>query len=1136
MIKKEMSVLDAFIALEDLEDEEIQMPLKEGKGFNVRSTQDMEKAKEFVESEQTKEVALEVIDVDADSLEHLKNNTEYVGQMILQCNSCNATRFIDANDLVESEADSSVYNVDDECPHCHGTGTGFHLLGQVGKVTEEEPTIENDSLTDEATFDNDVEETRVEEPAEETPEVEEESEEEYKEPEEDMMETEAEDDTADMESTLGDEFNPDDSLKTEEETSEEKAEEDSLTKEEEDEYDEPLKTIEEPEEEKEEDKKKEKKESLEEDIDTSVETVSELFDTIVEPDTIEDVVIFDLDSDDPEEEIFRGPFEDIPSQLLDSEFVGFTVAQGMLLVNIDSSEEIDELTPTVKTALDKFTDEFNSKVSVWDQAEGEEVFEGTKQSVLEQFGHNAFLSFEAPERIEISVRKAFVEESLKTAYNESLDLAEPEDKLISDILAENKLKEYNVRKYGTEEYWIADSIRNLEDLDHIWEQYIENKSESLKLEFEDVTGFGVEDDEIDEALDSESEDALITKAKDALKTSGDFAVIYAYQKNGKVYPLPELIFAKDQDTLADKTEIVTLRFKPTGSIRVLYNKDVHESVDYKNRKDLSEAILECESKGIQYSIKRSVKEGFRYTLIKESPEGFFQPEEVEEVETEVVDPIEQPAEVEQTTTAVIDPRDAALVEKLTRIAHDTAQAISDSYGVEVDERVILSDMIQDLQLVSGQISPEELENTPINNLTKEMFDAYTGFYEALDELVSFVTGEPITTTTAQKIQQAIASLDSEEFSTEAIKEKIKDPSFLLAMQQGSIPGITFNGDPSEIRLLNGPEEVEEDLTIKVSPEEVVINDGEEDVAVIPTESAEEKVEEEVCPTCGKHPCECLHEENEEKIPEVEFTTSEVKEVASEVADKMIDNIETKGLNINTEEWKEDATEIVNQKVEQKVESESDKEVNESLEGAKEEELPADPEVVKADVHSTIADLVKDEVEAIDAYEEAKAQIADTHIEHKDDIIDTIDHIEDEEKEHVDELVDAATDIPFDKEETKEEKPVEETTVEFENDDVPTEEEVEFDEKKFENFINEWLDDNVEETKLFECLNGGIKDDGTIVLEGKLHLEEAKEEDVTYELTPVKEEMSEELLDSKHVSTYTVTSTTLPENLTYTIEK
>ena len=37
---------------------------------------------------------------------------------------------------------------------------------------------------------------------------------------------------------------------------------------------------------------------------------------------------------------------------------------------------------------------------------------------------------------------------------------------------------------------------------------------------------------------------------------------------------------------------------------------------------------------------------------------------------------------------------------------------------------------------------------------------------------------------------------------------------------------------------------------------------------------------------------------------------------------MIDNIETKGLNINTEEWKEDATDIVDEKVEEKKEEES----------------------------------------------------------------------------------------------------------------------------------------------------------------------------------------------------------------------
>ena len=39
--------------------------------------------------------------------------------------------------------------------------------------------------------------------------------------------------------------------------------------------------------------------------------------------------------------------------------------------------------------------------------------------------------------------------------------------------------------------------------------------------------------------------------------------------------------------------------------------------------------------------------------------------------------------------------------------------------------------------------------------------------------------------------------------------------------------------------------------------------------------------------------------------------------------------------------------------------------------------------------------------------------------------------------------------------------------------------------KFESFINEWFDKNSEETKVFEACSGGIKEDGTIILEGKL---------------------------------------------------
>ena len=95
----------------------------------------------------------------------------------------------------------------------------------------------------------------------------------------------------------------------------------------------------------------------------------------------------------------------------------------------------------------------------------------------------------------------------------------------------------------------------------------------------------------------------------------------------------------------------------------------------------------------------------------------------------------------------------------------------------------------------------------------------------------------------------------------------------------------------------------------------------------------------------------------------------------------------------------------------------DEEVDESLKEAKEDdELPVDPEAAKLEVHTRLNDLVSDEIEAINGYEEAKKEILDTPITHKDAILDTIDHIEDEEKEHVDELIAATTEIPFDKEE------------------------------------------------------------------------------------------------------------------------
>ena len=92
-------------------------------------------------------------------------------------------------------------------------------------------------------------------------------------------------------------------------------------------------------------------------------------------------------------------------------------------------------------------------------------------------------------------------------------------------------------------------------------------------------------------------------------------------------------------------------------------------------------------------------------------------------------------------------------------------------------------------------------------------------------------------------------------------------------------------------------------------------------------------------------------------------------------------------------------------------------IDESLEEAKkDDELPVDPEADKLKVHTMLNDLVADEIEAINGYDDAKSKIIDTTIEHKDSILDTIDHIKEEEQEHIDELIDATTEIPFDKEE------------------------------------------------------------------------------------------------------------------------
>lgn len=140
----------------------------------------------------------------------------------------------------------------------------------------------------------------------------------------------------------------------------------------------------------------------------------------------------------------------------------------------------------------------------------------------------------------------------------------------------------------------------------------------------------------------------------------------------------------------------------------------------------------------------------------------------------------------------LDPRDQAVVDKLVRIANDTKDAIEKYYGVEVNQGAIVADMIQDLRLISGDVDPEQLEDTPINRLTKEMYQMYDGFNNMIDELISGITGTRFERSKAERLTQAIGSLDSPNFSKRGIEQSIASDRFLTCVQNGSIPFLPSN--------------------------------------------------------------------------------------------------------------------------------------------------------------------------------------------------------------------------------------------------------------------------------------------------------------------------------------------------------
>ena len=838
------STFDAFVALNEILEEEKpslkkklkNKNLKEGVSVDLRSDAELEAAKK-IRNEKKDDTTLEVIDVDADAVDQIQNNDSYVGKMLLQCVSCRATRFMDIDDLKQDENDKDLYNLEDECPHCHHKGSGYYLVGQVGKTPEqeEEPTVDNDEASnDEAVFDN-TEDVENEEAEEETPEetpTEEKPEDKHEEEEKDFTETDSEDDTDDLDlASLGDEFNVDDIVSddTEDEDEEDKT----------------------------------KKESLKEDKNNGfyrveyhrilpsnifrndnqhdymyvfakdggyakqyvashinqamIDKVEEVkFSDIPDDEKIADSIAWwdsnsihylyeDMDKD-LEEDLDMATFEGSIANLIDT----FTIEDhpvNVKLLNKNGSElgiySSDDLPFTIKSQMmDTFNTEDNFlELNVTEQGEGTTVNDlfnyyrpdednqttflvtdvDTEEEneyeeladLLENYGDYYIDGALGLRTLNIYIADGDLEtevEPLDDEEIEELGNKNRKAKVTEESLIEEIIKSYPRLKLGrinnplSEEYFIAESIRLNEDLDLVYNNFVKYSNDKKLIEhFKSYTGY---EDEVDKFLKEHN----ISK-----------------EKYDKIINEPVNKVVKSKDRVIENKEAEKLFASVTG------------------RAQLGEAINKLVKANEKYRIAKSLREGYRYDIFVNSTcklnEGLFDLDPIDDSNVEVLDGEVVDRETPEATTTQLVPEgmseeDIEIVNKIDRIAGDICDAIEEVYNIPAREKkpYVAADIIRDLQLVGGEVLADDLEDTPWNNLTREMYNQFNGFYDALDDLVSFITGQRVTTSQAERLRQAIESLDGPQFTTEAIRANIASPRFLEAARRGYVPYVS----PQEI--------------------------------------------------------------------------------------------------------------------------------------------------------------------------------------------------------------------------------------------------------------------------------------------------------------------------------------------------
>lgn len=132
---------------------------------NLDNKEEVEAAKELIKDEDAKNTET-IVDVDAETINELKDS--YVGNVILRCPVCRTLIYKKPEALLKDESQTvDIYNVDEECPHCHAQD-GFELVGQVSAIESDEVEVPTTTGKD-----SDVEDIEVDVTPEETVEVDE---------------------------------------------------------------------------------------------------------------------------------------------------------------------------------------------------------------------------------------------------------------------------------------------------------------------------------------------------------------------------------------------------------------------------------------------------------------------------------------------------------------------------------------------------------------------------------------------------------------------------------------------------------------------------------------------------------------------------------------------------------------------------------------------------------------------------------------------------------------------------------------------------------------------------------------------------------------------------------------------------